>query len=133
MIQEIEKLVDRAADRIVDGIERMLNAEGRFVVLEKDSDAHSDGIRYLRTQLHEVRTGSNANPGLAQMNISARELALEVGQLKKNDQQLAESLAKMAESVSELKSDSKLFAWKIGTIIGIIVFVASWLADKIRF
>jgi hypothetical protein len=132
MQKEIEQLVDRAVDRLVDGIERTLATEGRFVVLEKDSASHEDGIKYLRTQLHEVRSGNSSAPGLNQLNMTNRELTMEVNRLKENDVEMTRSLKELAEIVGDLKAEGKLQTWKVGAIIAVLVYLANLLSDKIK-
>lgn len=127
---DLEKLIDRAADRIVDGLERVLDVDGRLKSMEKDCGGFNDTIKYLRAQLSEVKGGTPLAPGLTQINMLNQGLTMEMNQLKSNDATLTRTMTELAETVGNLKTEGRLMAWKVGTIIAVLVYLANVLTDR---
>jgi hypothetical protein len=132
-VAAVEKVIDRAVEKLVAGVEKILDVNGRIIILERDGKTTDDAIKYLRSQLHDVRAGRPEAPGLNQLNMTNRELSMEVAQLKRTDEAMTETLKDLAEVVSGLKEDARVQAWKIGSIIGLILFLANMLIERVKF
>ena len=92
------------------------DCDRRLLVLETNSKVYEGEVASLRSTRHEHSNWLNRHN-------------LEINAI----QQLIVGVPQMNEAINTLKTEAKVNAWKIGAIIGGLLFVANQLASRIHF